>query len=543
MLDAALGIELEPKVLESTLFSAYGLPDQITKALVKMGFETPTLVQQKSIPLVMEGKDVLALAPTGTGKTGAFGIPMMAKLLQSDCHSLLVLAPTRELAQQIMKVLEKVAEFTDLRGALVVGGESFGRQIKEVKSCDYIVATPGRLIDHLEARTFSLKAVRALVLDEFDRMLDMGFAPQMEAILEKLPEERQTMLFSATLPKEVMALAQSFVKDPVKVIVGSPSQKVEKIKETEIETTMGGRDTILFEQLNNYPGRVLIFTRTRTRSERLVRVLGEKDVKAGMLHGGLTQGQRKLALNGFRRGDCRILVATDIAARGIDVNDIELVVNYDMPQTEEDYVHRVGRTGRIGKEGTALNFIVTNDDNARGRVYRGKSAGSKGGKSGGGFRGGRRDGQGGGSWGKKSSSGGSWGRKPSFGAEGGESRARSSNESWSRGSGDGSRAPRSNDHGRDNWNRKPAAAEGGASGHWEKRREGRGESRDGQGVRTHSDRPFRGGKKFGGAPRDRSNSPFPRTPSKRSLIQGTKPAAHAGSGGRSKPGARAYSEF
>lgn len=532
-------------MLESTLFSAYALPEQITRALIKMGFETPTLVQQKAIPAVMDGRDVLALAPTGTGKTGAFGIPMIAKLLQSDCHSLLVLAPTRELAQQIMKVLEKIADFTDLRGALVVGGESFGRQIKEVKNSDYIVATPGRLIDHLEARTFSLKAVKALVLDEFDRMLDMGFAPQMEAILRQLPTERQTMLFSATLPKDVQALAQTFVKDPVKVLVAGSNQKIAKIEEHEFQTTMGGRDTILFEQLEKYPGRVLIFTRTRTRSERLVRVLGEKAVQSGMLHGGLTQGQRKLAMNGFRRGDCRILVATDIAARGIDVDDIELVVNYDMPQSEEDYVHRVGRTGRIGKSGTALNFIVTNDDNARGRVYRGKSGGSQssgqGQRAGGGSSWSKRPSSGGSSWGRKSSEGGgggsSWGRKSSEGGGGGSSWGRKSSEGGS--SGGKSWGQKSSPEGGGSWGRKSASSEGGAGG-WSRKPAAAAASGDqggkswprkpASGGSRGMSRPHTGGGSYGGGgkrtftPSDRSDSPFPRAPSKRSFIQGTKPA-------------------
>jgi len=332
------------------------------RALEDMKFINPTPVQAEAIPPALAGKDVLGTAQTGTGKTAAFGIPLITTLVANTNKDALILAPTRELAAQIFQVLQAMAKGHKIYGCLVVGGESFHRQASDLRrGMDYIVATPGRLNDHLEQGTVKLDRVGFLVLDEVDRMLDMGFAPQIKRIMRTVPDERQTLLFSATLPHEIMGLAATFLRDPVRVAIGAVSAPIGTVTEEVIRTTNEGKNSLILKELKAREGRIIVFTRTKSRADRLTRTLSQQGHRVVCLHGGRSQAQRKIALEQFRKGTHRVMVATDLAGRGIDINDIEHVINFDVPGTREDYVHRIGRTGRIGKSGAALTFLVTGD--------------------------------------------------------------------------------------------------------------------------------------------------------------------------------------
>jgi ATP-dependent RNA helicase RhlE len=360
-------------------FSQLGLPQSLTAlqtALRSMGFERPTPIQAQAIPLALHGADLLACAQTGTGKTAAFGIPLVARLAaaiapnasepaartQSGAGgSALVLVPTRELALQVEGVLASLCRGTPgLRTAALIGGVSIQGQRRELAAGKprILIATPGRLIDHLGGGSLSLATVRILVLDEADRMLDMGFAPQLRRIFKHLPVERQTLLFSATMPPEIEKLALGIMRNPRRVSVGAVSRPVEKIEQSVVETTPREKNELLLDVLNERQGSVIIFARTQVRTDRLARFLGEYGHKVARIHGGRTQGQRKTAVHGFKDGRFRILVATDIAARGIDIPEIAHVINYDLPMVPEDYVHRIGRTGRAGAGGQALSLVT-----------------------------------------------------------------------------------------------------------------------------------------------------------------------------------------
>lgn len=343
-------------------FHELNLPMPLALALKDMAFHSPTPVQAAAVPVALEGKDVLATAQTGTGKTGAFGVPLLASLASGKRRQALILAPTRELAAQIHSVLKQMGKRMDYRGALVVGGESFNRQADALyDGVDYIIATPGRLNDHLQEKTVSLRDIDLLVLDEVDRMLDMGFAPQIKAIMRHVPKDRQTMLFSATLPQEIANMASAFLTDPVRIAIGTVSEKAAQVKEETIRTSNEGKITHVIRELDNRPGKILIFARTKSRTDRLASTLHKEGFSVVAMHGDRSQAQRKQALEAFRTGRRRIMVATDLAGRGIDVQDIEVVINYDLPGTREDYVHRIGRTARCGKEGIAINLLVNGD--------------------------------------------------------------------------------------------------------------------------------------------------------------------------------------
>lgn len=327
-----------------------------------MGFVKPTPVQAESILPGLKGLDILGTAQTGTGKTAAFGIPLLTRLFDDHKKQALILAPTRELAAQIDKVLKQMAKGLKLSGVLVVGGESFNRQLDEIKrNWDFIVATPGRLNDHLRGGSISLKHVHILVLDEVDRMLDMGFAPQIKEVVQHVPKERQTLLFSATLPDEIKSLANSMLNEPIRVAIGPVTQTAPQVTETTLKTSQEGKYALILKEISKRHGRILIFTRTKTRAERLAKVIFDDGYNCVLLHGDRSQAQRKQALDRFHKGTHQIMVATDLAGRGIDVPDIEHVINFDVPQTREDYIHRIGRTGRAGKTGNAVTFLLTND--------------------------------------------------------------------------------------------------------------------------------------------------------------------------------------
>ncbi len=360
------------KVFET--FNDLSLPLPLAAALTKMNFINPTPVQHQTIPAAMAGNDILATAQTGTGKTGAFGIPIMTTLVADPKQQALILAPTRELAAQIHTVLKQMSTGLKFRGTLVVGGESFNRQADDLyRGCDYIVATPGRLNDHLQQGTVNLGAVGMLILDEVDRMLDMGFAPQIKQIMRFLPEQRQTLLFSATLPAEITQLANALLKNPIRIAVTSVTQEALKVTEVTINCSNEAKNKIILEELDKRQGKIIIFARTQSRTERLAKQLYSEGHDVVCLHGGRSQSQRKQALERFRSGTHRIMVATDLAGRGIDVLDIEHVINYDVPGSREDYIHRIGRTGRCGKTGNALTLLAPADVDGE-RILSGQKA-------------------------------------------------------------------------------------------------------------------------------------------------------------------------
>ena len=339
-------------------FHGLGIAPGILELLAKNRFTKPTPIQQQCIPVGMEGKDIIGIAQTGTGKTLAFGIPMLQFLVQHKSQGLVVV-PTRELALQVDQALRVIAHGIGIKTVVLIGGEPIHSQLKRLRiNPDVYIATPGRLIDHLEQNSISLKGIKVLVLDEADRMLDMGFAPQIENILRHVPRERQTMLFSATMPAEIVRVASRHMKFPVRVEVAPAGTAAKDVSQELFFVESSDRVSLLDELLKQYLGSVLIFTRTKMGAKRLARQLRNLNYSTVELHSDRSQGQRLDAMAGFRFGRYRILVATDIAARGIDVSGIELVVNFDLPMNPEDYVHRIGRTGRAGATGHAISFAM-----------------------------------------------------------------------------------------------------------------------------------------------------------------------------------------
>jgi len=342
----------------STPVSFYGLgiAPQLLQVLDKMKFHTPTPVQQKAIPLALEGQDVIGIAQTGTGKTLAFGIPMIQRLAQKTGRGL-VLVPTRELAIQVHQSLHKVDP--KMKFAVLIGGASMERQIQDLhRHPRILIATPGRLIDHMNQRRVNLNDVNILVLDEADRMFDMGFAPQIQTILRQCPRERQTLLFSATMPESIMKLASAHMKLPIHVEIARSGTVAEKITQEVFIVKKETKKDLLCKVLAQYHGTILLFSRTKIGAMKITRFIRDAGHSAAEIHSDRTLGQRREALEGFRSGKYRVLVATDIAARGIDVSGIELVINYDLPDEAENYVHRIGRTGRAKDKGHAISFAT-----------------------------------------------------------------------------------------------------------------------------------------------------------------------------------------
>ncbi len=345
----------------NSLFSDMAISSYTKERLAASGFSIPTPVQAAAIPHAMEGKDVLATAQTGTGKTLAFLIPIIEQMLTKDVPGVaaLVLVPTRELAMQVQE------QYNALRGkrltpaALVVGGLSEGPQLMALrKGARLIVATPGRLQDYLDRKLVRFDGLRTLVLDEADRMLDMGFLPAIRRIAAILPRERQTMCFSATMEASVAHLVNDYMRKPVRVALGSTLKPSENVRVQAFEVSADRKQDLLQSLLSKETGRVLIFTRTKRGADRLARSLSREGFTASMIHGGRTQSQRTAALEGFQRGQIRVLVATDLASRGIHVQDIAHVINYDLPEIAENFIHRVGRTGRAGERGVASTLFA-----------------------------------------------------------------------------------------------------------------------------------------------------------------------------------------
>ena len=342
-----------------TNFFGLGIAPGILDILQRMKFVIPTPIQQKAIPPGIEGKDIIGIAQTGTGKTLAFGVPMIQRLAGIKGRGL-VLAPTRELALQIDEALHKIISHSSgIRTAVLIGGASMYNQLQALhRQPRILIATPGRLIDHLEQRTVNLSDVRILVIDEADRMLDMGFAPQIEKILRHVPADRQTMLFSATIPAEIIRMARAHMKLPVQVEIAPTGTAAEKVTQEVFIIRKEDKPKLLGKMLDQYHGTVLVFSRTKRGASRITRGLRGMRYNAAEIHSDRSLAQRREALEGFKAGKYRVLVATDIAARGIDVIGIELVINYDLPEDAENYVHRIGRTGRAGQEGRAVSFAT-----------------------------------------------------------------------------------------------------------------------------------------------------------------------------------------
>jgi ATP-dependent RNA helicase RhlE len=341
-------------------FYNLGIAPNILNVLERLRFTTPTPIQERAIPPGIEGKDLVGIAQTGTGKTLAFGIPLLHAALRGEKG--LVVVPTRELALQVHETFVKVGSPLGVKAAVLIGGEGIGRQVQQLRrNPQIVIGTPGRIIDHLEQKTVSLGGVKVLVLDEADRMFDMGFAPQLKRILAVLPTARQTMLFSATMPDDIVAIARAHMKLPLRVEVAPQGTAAENVSQELFFVEKGSKPRLLEKILAERKGSALIFARMKFGAKRIAAGLRALGYSAAELHSNRSLGQRKEALEGFRNGKYRVLVATDIAARGIDVKGIELVVNYDLPSTAEDYVHRIGRTGRMGGVGHAISFATPNE--------------------------------------------------------------------------------------------------------------------------------------------------------------------------------------
>lgn len=339
-------------------FFGLGIASKILDILERIKFKEPTPIQRKAIPLAIEGKDVVGIAQTGTGKTHAYAVPMVQRLVQKKGIGL-VLAPTRELALQIDEAVQGIAHPFGMRTACLIGGAPMGSQLQALrKSPRIIIATPGRLIDHLNRKTASVGDTNVLVLDEADRMLDMGFAPQIAEVIRHVPRERQTMLFSASIPKEIMDIAARHMKLPVCVEVALSGTAADNITQELFIVKKDNKLRLLRVLLTQYRGSVLLFVRTKHNASRMRTSIKGMGFSVAEIHSNRSLNQRREALEGFKSGKYKVLVATDIAARGLDVTGIELVINYDIPDDAQNYIHRIGRTGRAGRRGRAISFAT-----------------------------------------------------------------------------------------------------------------------------------------------------------------------------------------
>ncbi|MEL7429161.1 MAG: DEAD/DEAH box helicase [Pseudomonadota bacterium] len=352
-------------------FHELGLGKALLRTLEEIGHTTPTPIQAQAIPAVLEGRDVVGLAQTGTGKTAAFLLPLLQRTDDPGFRAkfrpvqILILSPTRELAAQIYEKAREYGKSLNLKSQLAVGGVSINRQINTLsRGTDILIATPGRLLDLEKRKAVKLDAVNALVLDEADHMLDIGFFPDVKRIMSKLPAQRQTLLFSATMPKAIQDLASDYLSDPVEVSVARQSAVADKIDQRVIHMSSRLKTDRLAEIISQHPGkRIVVFARTKHGSDKIVKRLETLEIDARAIHGNKSQGQRERALKAFTKGECNVLIATDIAARGIDIKDVTMVVNYELPDVPEVYVHRIGRTARAGAEGLAVAFCAPDELN------------------------------------------------------------------------------------------------------------------------------------------------------------------------------------
>lgn len=347
-------------------FKELNISEPILKALTRKGYETPTPIQAQAIPVALQERDLLGIAQTGTGKTAAFAIPIIQQLNQSDANThrrsikALILTPTRELAIQIEECFADYTKYTNLKHTVIFGGVNQKPQVDVLrKGVDILIATPGRLLDLIAQKHISLNHVKHFILDEADRMLDMGFIHDIKRLLPMLPKQKQTLFFSATMPGQIATLSKSILRNPVKVEVTPVSSAVDIIDQRLYFVEKKQKSELLISILEEEQEKsVLVFSRTKHGADKIARVLNKKGIGCEAIHGNKTQGARQRALTNFKSGKTRVVIATDIAARGIDIADLELVINYDLPDVAETYVHRIGRTGRAGKKGTALSFCT-----------------------------------------------------------------------------------------------------------------------------------------------------------------------------------------
>ncbi|MGC6390972.1 MAG: DEAD/DEAH box helicase [Alphaproteobacteria bacterium] len=344
-------------------FQDIHLPEALQHTLAHMQFAKPTPIQSQAIPLALNGKDILGSAQTGTGKTGAYGIPLVSQLMENPDAQAMVITPTRELATQVIEQLRAMlGKKSKIRSALLIGGEAMPKQLNQLRSQPrLVVGTPGRINDHLKRKTLKLNALSYLVLDETDRMLDMGFSEQIDEIMKHMDEKPQTLMFSATLPKSILRIAQNYLHEPEHVQVAATSSPAENITQEFLHLRDDEKYPTLLQQLGKREGTVIVFVKTKTDSEKIARKLGQDGLQADAIHGDLRQNQRNRVISAFRNKKYRILVATDVAARGLDIPHIAHVINFDLPQCPEDYIHRIGRTARAGAKGEALNFIAPSE--------------------------------------------------------------------------------------------------------------------------------------------------------------------------------------
>ena len=417
--------ELNSQTQNTTDFKSFGLPEELLLALERLSITIPTPIQAEAVPFGLDGKDVLGSAQTGTGKTLAYLLPLCTNLLASSENSALVMTPTRELAIQVQDMANKLlAKKPQFEIALLIGGDPMAKQLGQLRRRpQLIIGTPGRINDHLNRGSLNLSRTQFLVLDETDRMLDMGFSEQLETIIEVMHETRQTLMFSATMPNNIVRIANQYLSDPKRITVGSTTQPVTHIKQDVIHTTHAEKFAHLLRELNEREGSVIVFVKTKIGAEDLKERLCDEHHSADAIHGDLHQRKRERVVKSFRANKSRIMVATDIAARGLDVPHIRHVINYDLPQCPEDYIHRIGRTGRAGAEGSALCLLAPDDrhkwraisqlmnpgapiDFPKGMKSEGRSDGNR-----------RRNSGGGGGFGGGARSGGFGGERRSFGGD------------------------------------------------------------------------------------------------------------------------------
>lgn len=359
-------------------FDMFGFSQPILSCLAALNYSEPTPIQSKAIPAALEGRDIVGLAQTGTGKTAAFTLPTIARLAEDIPKTkkrkirALIVSPTRELAAQIHDTVKRFTPKVPLRSAIIVGGVSYHKQKHALQhGVDILVGTPGRLIDMIDQGVVDLSEVETVILDEADQMLDIGFLPAITSILELLPKERQTMLFSATMPKEIRKLTNNHLTNPVEISVIPEKRTADRIEQKVISIGQKAKMEAISDLLLEYEGeQIIVFTRTKHGADKVQKRLSVSDIRAAAIHGNKSHNQRERALNSFRRGNTRVLVATDIAARGIDVPGVGLVVNYDMPEVAESYVHRIGRTARAGESGVAISLVSTEELGLLGDVQR-----------------------------------------------------------------------------------------------------------------------------------------------------------------------------
>ncbi|MDA8890699.1 DEAD/DEAH box helicase [Candidatus Pelagibacter sp.] len=344
-------------------FKLLKIEDSLKISLQKMKFTKPTPIQALAIPVALEGKDILGTAQTGTGKTLAFSVPLINKLILDKNAFALVMCPTRELATQVMAAIKSIiSDKINIKTALLIGGEAMQKQLRQLSNRSrIIVGTPGRINDHLKRKSLNLSATKYLVLDETDRMLDMGFTPQIEMILKFVPKDHQTLLFSATLPQNIVRISERYLNKPERISTGSTSVPIAKIKQETLQVFKENKYDELVDQFIARKGSILVFVKTKRGADKMVKRLKEEGHSADAIHGDLRQSKRDRVITSFRKGLKRILIATDVAARGLDIPLIQHVINFDLPQVPEDYVHRIGRTARAGTEGSALTFLTPDD--------------------------------------------------------------------------------------------------------------------------------------------------------------------------------------